>query len=221
MQVAKHEIIPYEHIVGRLCGAPCRNALDRLNSEHGPLFAKLRNDRDYGHIFQYSTLAADMVDKVCISPSPNAAFQASENLCAPGYAAVGHPEWIFASKGGGYDPPVRGAILDAFSKEIDALSARLPERVLPPKTDPESARIQAKKLAESACNTCAGGIFIGSEPDWKKTVDEYLDDKDVNGTKYVAAAKKGWVTCGKMYGMEFTDWQKKMMWRRYGLDRYD
>jgi hypothetical protein len=166
-------------------------------------------------------MAADMVNKVCLSSTPNVAFQSPENLCAPGYAAVGRPEWIFATKGGEYDPPPRGAILDAFSKEIDALDSRLPKRVSGPKLDPESMRIMKKKLAESACNTCAGGIFIGSEPNWKKTVDEYLDDKHVNGTKYVAAAKKGWLTCGKMYGQEFPDWKKKMMWKKFGLDRYD
>lgn len=158
---------------------------------------------------------------MCLSSTPNAIFQSSENLCAPGYAAVGHPEWIFASKHGNYDHPSRGEILDAFSKGIDALAARPPSQLLPPGKDRESARMQTKKVVESACNTCAGQIFIGAGPDWKKTVDEFLDDKDVNGTAYVEAAKKGWLTCGKMYGMEFSERQKRMMWKRFGLDRYD
>lgn len=167
-----------------------------------------------------------LVDRVCLSSSPNVILPAPENilvpapetLCAPGYAAVGHPEWIFNETG---HPPTRPEILSAFSKEIDALAARLLSMGPSSKTDVESKRIQSKQLAESACNTCAGGIFIGSEPNWKKTVDEFLDDKDVNGTEYVAAAKKGWMVCSKMHGIKLTEWQKRQMWRKFGLNRYD
>ncbi|KAF1965167.1 hypothetical protein BU23DRAFT_604387 [Bimuria novae-zelandiae CBS 107.79] len=220
--IAKDQIIPYSHIVARLCSDECRNALDRFNAQHGALFARLSKDPKWGNMFQYTSKAAEIVDQVCLSTIPNAILQSPENLCAPGYAAVGYAEWIFAETED-YDPRIihRSVILDAFSREIDALAARLPARVPAPKTDPESARIQSKKLAESACNTCAGAIFIGKEPNWKKTVDEYHDDPNINGTAYVAAAKKGWLTCGKMYGMEFNEWQKRRMWKRYGLDWND
>ena len=172
-------------------------------------------------MFQYPSQAAELVEKVCLSSTPNAILQSSENLCAPGYAAIGHPEWIFAMENGDYDPPTRAEILDVYSKAIDVLAARPDRELLPPTTGSTSARVQIKRLAESVCNTCAGGIFIGSEPDWKKKVYEFYDDKDVNSTAYVEAAKKGWLTCGKMYGYKFNEWQKKQMWRKYGLDRYD
>ncbi|KAJ4299346.1 hypothetical protein N0V90_004591 [Kalmusia sp. IMI 367209] len=214
--VATHEVIPYEHMIKRLCSDQCRNALDRFQQQHGSLFAGLVDNPHYGHFFQYPAMAVERMDQICLSSNPGAIMQSSVDLCAPGYAAVGRPDWIFASS-----PPSHGEVLSAFAQAIDKIAAKLPEYVKRPKTDEESARIMAKKLSESACNTCAGNIFIGSGPDWKKTVDEYLDDKSVNGTEYVAAAKKGWLTCGKMYGKNLSEREKRIMWRRYGLDRFD
>lgn len=167
-----------------------------------------------------------MVDRVCLSTAPNSIVpivQSPENLCAPGYAALGWPEWIFAGTYGGYpDPPVRAQILDVFSRRMDELAIRLDEH---PKNcvhgDEGCARTWSKMIAESACNTCAGKIFIGAEGQWKKTTEEFLGDKNINGTVYVAAAKKGWRTCAKMYGITLRESKWKEVWKQRGLDVYD
>ncbi|KAJ4350403.1 uncharacterized protein N0V89_009024 [Didymosphaeria variabile] len=221
--MAKREIIPSEHIVGRLCSDQCRNALDRFIQQHGDLFREAARNREYGRMFAWPFEVAKQLDRVCLSASPGAALQPSENLCAPGYAALGWPEWIFAGTYGGYpDPPIRAQILDVFSKSIDELAARLSKHTLNCRRgDFDCARTRAKIIAESPCNTCAGKIFIGSEGSWKATTDEFLNDKDINGTEYVAAAKKGWRTCAKMHGLRFSEAKWKGMWRERGLDVYD
>lgn len=85
----------------------------------------------------------------------------------------------------------------------------------------ECERTRSKMIAESACNTCAGKIFIGAEGKWKETTDAFLNDKDINGTEYVAAAKKGWRTCARMYDKELPEFVWKRMWKERGLDVYD
>ncbi|KAF2439573.1 hypothetical protein P171DRAFT_125806 [Karstenula rhodostoma CBS 690.94] len=221
--MAKREILPRSHIVARLCSDPCRNALDRLRQQHGALFAEAARDRTYEPLFRYPTTAAEIVDRVCLSTAPGSIVVTPENLCAPGYAALGWPEWIFAGTYGGYpDPPIRAQILDVFSRGMDELADRLEKH---PRNcfhgDEDCARTWSKMIAESACNTCAGEIFIGVQGTWKKTTEEFLGDRDVNGTAYVAAAKKGWRTCAKMYGIHLNEreWQRK--WRERGLDVYD
>ncbi|KAL5380932.1 hypothetical protein DPSP01_007468 [Paraphaeosphaeria sporulosa] len=225
--IAKREILPRSHIVARLCSAPCRNALDRLRHQHHALFLDAaRADRAYEGLFLYPKTAADIVERICLSTTPNAIVpivQSPENLCAPGYAALGSPEWILAGTYGGYpDPPIRAQVLDVFSGRMDELAVRLERH---PRTclhgDEDCARTWSKMIAESACNTCAGKIFIGADGQWKTTTEEFLKDKDVNGTAYVAAAKKGWRTCAKMYGYTFSEkeWQKK--WKLRGLDVFD
>jgi len=84
-------------------------------------------------IFQTWDLAREQVNKTCKS---------SWNFyCAPGYAALGRPEWIFAST-----TPFKPTIFSAFSTAIDELERKVPRYVQPPKQDEEMALILSTQI---------------------------------------------------------------------------
>jgi len=213
--IAIRDIIPNEYVISRLCGDKCRNAIERLQARIRIEFPDAAKDPKYGRYFDAWNEGIQFYNKVCLTSQPKTIFKGPQYLCAPGYASVDRPQWIFESQ-----PPSRPRILSTFSAAIDELDAKLP-RYPSRLTSPEQMQIQAKVLAGSLCNTCAGGLFIGHERQWKKTVGEFLGDPSINGTEYVQAAKKGWLVCGRMYGLTFSRTDQKKLWQMTGLDRYD
>jgi hypothetical protein len=203
------QIIPHQHVMERLCSDQCRNAVDRIQQQHGQEFPRGDRRSVPGRLFGAWDMAREQADLICSD-------QSSKMFCAPGYAALGYPEWVFPQK-----IPSRPEILSVFSEAIDKLNEKLPRYVSRPKEDAESQKVLARVVAESLCNTCAGEIFIGKNPRWKKTVDEYLDDKSVDGREYVRVAKKGWEVCARLFGHDLTWRERKALWDTTGLDRYD
>ena len=211
------QIIPHQHVVERLCSGQCRNAVDRMQQQHGREFPKGDSRSVPGRLFGAWDLAREQADLICLDGSPrNTVVKPSTSFCAPGYAALGHPEWIFPQ-----NVPSRPQILSVFSGAINELDKKLPRYIPRPQDDPESQRVLARMVTESLCNTCAGSIFIGKDPNWKKTVDEYLSDKSVDGREYVQVAKKGWLVCARMFGLRLTMRDRQRIWGMTGLDRYD
>ncbi|KAF2689844.1 hypothetical protein K458DRAFT_412702 [Lentithecium fluviatile CBS 122367] len=214
--VAIEQIVPHQHIVDRLCSDQCRNAVDRIQQQYGDQFPKGSGMTPLTRLFGAWEMARDQADKICLSQSSNSVVTKSTSFCAPGYAALGHPEWIFPNK-----IPSRPQILSIFSEAIDKLDKKLPRYAPPQKDNPESRKVLARAVGESLCNPCAGAIFIGESEKWKKTVNEYLDDRSVDGREYTRVAKKGWMVCARMFGLNLTPQLRRQLWEMTGLDRYD
>lgn len=198
---ALKDVAPYEHLVDVLCSDRCRNAIDRLEGRHGKEFGA------DNPMFKTWESARQLQKKMCVNDRESI-------FCAPGYAAIGRPGWIFDNR-----RPSRPEILVAFSAAIDKLEkdVRLQNGIM----KGASKAVVNRVASESLCNTCVGQIFIGKNPDWKKTVDEFIDDKSIDGREYVRVAKKGWRVCADVFGlrMDSSGWSR--MWKMTGLDRYD
>jgi hypothetical protein len=203
-------VIPYAHVIEHLCRDPCRNAVDRIQQQHGEEFALAARAESGAHIFQNWDLARALHNKTCRSG------RTRSDVCAPGYAAIGHPEWILAET-----QPSMATILSTFSKEIDTLDRNLPYGVPKPKRDEESKIIAVRIMEESVCNSCTGELLIGRNPDHKSRIKEFCDNDGIDGSEYIQVAKKYFKTCARMAGLEIA-WQEwNRAWRRIGLDRCD
>jgi hypothetical protein len=213
---ALKEIIPNQHTIHHLCSDQCRNAVDRLQQQYGEEFAALAVTTPQINIFQGWTVALQQTNKTCLNPAPSRVVQDRTNFCAPGYAALGHPEWIFRKV-----PLSNTKILSAFSKQVDILDKKVPYYVPMPGKDAESQRIIAKKLEESICNGCAGPLLTGKNPNWKKRINEFYADEDVDNREYTKVAKKYFMTCGRIAGLNLSRLQWDKIWKEVGLDRYD
>ncbi|KAF1960715.1 hypothetical protein CC80DRAFT_488988 [Byssothecium circinans] len=208
------DIIPYQYRVHHLCSDRCRNAVDRMQRQHGEKFASVRGTQDQV-VFKAWDMMRDMVNRTCLNPTPQAVVTDETSFCAPGYAAVNLSNWILSP-----ESPPRPLILSSFSIAIDEMDKKFPYVVPMPKEKDEIVS-RMRQVAETYCNTCAGGLFIGTNPDYKKTVEEFLNDETVDGREYTRMAKKGWEVCGKMMGIRMPSWVKRRMWREMGLDKYD
>jgi hypothetical protein len=210
------EIIPNQHTIHHLCSDQCRNAVDRLQQQHGDEFAALAVTTPRINIFQDWAVAMEQTNKTCLNLAPSMVVQDQTNFCAPGYAALGHPEWIFRKV-----PLSNAKILSAFSKQVDILDTKVPHYVPSPGNDLESQRIMRRKLEESICNGCAGPLLIGENPNWKKRINEFYADDEIDNRKYTKVAKKFYMTCGRLAGMNIGRLQWDKIWKQVGLDRYD
>jgi len=202
---AIRDIIPHAHIVSHLCSDRCRNAVDRIQNEHGDDFAAAASTLPTANIFQAWDLARDQANKTCKG--------SGSSPCAPGYAALGHPEWIFAST-----TPSKPTILFSFSTAIDELERKLPRYERRPKEDKETARILERKVLESVCNGCTGDLLIGRNPDWAKAVKEWVESGEVDPNEYKRTARKYFKTCWKFYGAGLTPKQLREFFDQIGLD---
>ncbi|KAF2797579.1 hypothetical protein K505DRAFT_322473 [Melanomma pulvis-pyrius CBS 109.77] len=206
-QDAISDIIPYQHRIHHLCSDRCRNAVDRIQQQYGP---------DFGGVTEIWDSARARMNKTCLGPAYNDISRESTSFCAPGYAALRHPEWIFADS-----PPSKPEILSAFAAAIDDLDKRLPHYIPRPSDDPESQRILSRVVSESVCNQCAGELLTGRNPHWKDRIEEFLNDGSIDGREYTRVTKKYWVTCTHIIGLDLSIQQKKKLWKEIGLDRYD
>jgi hypothetical protein len=214
--VSIRDVVPYQYRVHHLCSDPCRNAVDRLQKQHEQDFsaAITKSDPVYQDIFSAWTTAMRVVNETCMNSSPSSVVREGTSFCAPGYAALGHPEWIFAAT-----PPSRLKILSSFIPAVNKLAASLPRYVQPIQNDEESQRIVGRKGAESVCNSCAGELLVGRNPDWKDRVDEFYDDEEIDWTEYREIVMKYFLTCAKMIGYEMKWKEKQQFWKMLGLDR--
>lgn len=214
--ISLHNIVPHQYRVQRLCSDACRNAVDRLQQQHGQDFSAAASNSDplYQDFFSVWFTAMRVVNQTCLNPSPRAIVREGTSFCAPGYAALGHPEWIFSNA-----PPSKSDILSSFATGVDKLAASLPRYVQPIGKDEESQRTVARLWAESVCNTCAGELLVGRNPDLKGRVDEFYDDEEVDWNEYKDTAKKYFRTCLKMVGHELNRREEQKFWNEIGLDR--
>ncbi|KAF1836804.1 hypothetical protein BDW02DRAFT_208821 [Decorospora gaudefroyi] len=213
---AQTDIVPSHYLVHHLCSDHCRNAIDRLDQQHGAKFAAAAAKHP-SSIFESWQGLVEQVDTICTNLYPGSVVQDTTPFCAPGYAAVGHPEWAFRS----YDPP-KSEILNVFAAAVDDLARKHPSLVPKPDSrDVEALHVLVRTMTQSVCNACSAVLFVGRNPDGKTRVDEFLDDDAIDGREYTRAAKKWFVTCAKMMGLEFSFRQERKIWEKMGLDRYD
>lgn len=208
--VAIREIIPYSYRVHTLCSESNRNAIERVQRLHGAEFNATEQPKYM--MFRTWDLAREQVEQICLNTRPNLIVKQGTVYCAPGYAAIGHPEFIFSDQ-----EPSKGAIVKAFSTALDKLDAKLPYFVPRPR-DEEAQRILGRTVLESVCNGCTGELLVGRNPDWRDRVAKFLHDDGVNATEYTGVAKKWFTTCSKMVGHELSREQKKIIWERIGLE---
>ena len=127
-----------------------------------------------------------------------------------GYAALGHPEWIFDGT------PSEREMLAVFAPAIDGLTETLPDEIRSPGSDAESQRRLARQVSHSVCNKCASELLISVNPDWEKRVAECLDDDDVDGQESARVATLHITSCLRFTRMKVSEWDKRLR-----LDRYD
>ncbi|KAJ4291660.1 hypothetical protein N0V90_009555 [Kalmusia sp. IMI 367209] len=204
-------IIPHAYTVQHLCSDKCRNAIDRIQDRNNETLAAASND----HFVQAWNRGRELVEKICRTKYSNLHINEQSIMCAPGYAALGRPEWTFES-----GPIAKQLILSAFSNAIDRLDKSLELYPDPPKND-EDRRILNKRTNEGVCNACAAALFIGRNPNWKGRVDEFIDSGEIDGEQYVKVGKKFFLTCFRMAGVFPNQRDQKEFWRSTGLDRFD
>lgn len=215
-EIAMGDIIPHHHVVHHLCSDRCRNAVDRIQQQHGDEFAAAAGDEYPINIFKTWPVAQETVNKTCRNEFPDLVVEQTTSFCAPGFAALGQREWFFAQ-----ESPSKPTVVSVFRTEVDKLAEKLPHSVQKPAQDPESQRIFFRKREESMCNPCAGELLIGRNPTWRDTVQDFLDNESVDGREYTRVAKKYIVTCAKMAGTSLSSQMRRHIWEDFGLDRYD
>lgn len=209
-------IVPQQNLVHHLCSDRCRNAVHRIQAQHTEKFVAAAEALPKPNVFQTWNLAIEQVNQTCRNLSPHVVVRTRTTFCAPGYAALAHPEWILAE-----NPPSRPDILSAFSIKLDELDRKLPRYPQKPEEDPESQSILSRRVAESICNNCAGDLLVGHNLEGRSIVEGFLDDEQIDGRIYTKTAKKLYTTCAKMYGITLSYSEKRRIWKMMGLDRYD
>lgn len=198
------------HLVSSLCSPRCLNDVDRIAG-------LVEAAKHPGSPFTTITDSIANVHTLCRSSPPVSFTTTPDTLCAPGYAALNLTSLIASpSSSSASTPPLpRASILSTFRTAL--ASVKDWNDGFRPGTLQSYPSLQKLRIAESACNTCAGEMFIGQEGRWKETVDAFLADPEVNGTEYVRVAREGWVECGKMFGMRLWPGQKKALFEKVGL----
>lgn len=213
---AVRDIIPYQYRVHHLCSDHCRNAIDRAQRKHGAEFAAAATlDLPY-NVFKEWKFAIDQVENICLSSTPGAVVLEKTPLCAPGYATLKHPEFLFTQS-----DPAKSTIVSAFSHGTDGLIIDLPRWTPIIGKDEESQSTLFRRMSESVCNKCASELLVGHDPMSKRRVNEFYNDKYIDPEFFTKAAKKYVVTCLRMTGDDLTAKQQRELWEMMGLDRYD
>lgn len=214
---AQLSIAPDHHRLHQLCSDQCRNAVDRVQEVHGAAIVGGAKEKPPYNILKVWPLAMNNTEKLCRSLSPKNIVRPDTQLCAPGYAALGHPEYIFAAS----EPP-RTELLSIYSEKLEELAKKLPSHDPRDFTDPDVLRVLYRTLEESVCNGCAAELLVGHSSTFKQTIADWLDDDNIDGKEYTRVAKQWISTCGlKMRGIELTPQKLRILWRELGLDRYE
>jgi hypothetical protein len=213
-QIMQH-VAPSDYRVRQLCSNECRNAVDRVQHQVGDKFEEVLHNH-WGSLWHYQWYSKRwLMNATCLGPDYDEMVTETTPFCAPGYAALGHPEWILRQ---GEWLPSKNDILAAFAPAVDALAASLPDFIPRPGGDAESQRRLARRVSESACNPCASELLIGKKPDWDKRVQDFLHDDEVDKVEYKRVIHLYGVTCAKiMAGTELAK-HKEGQWASLKLD---
>ncbi|KAH7109656.1 hypothetical protein B0J11DRAFT_586505 [Dendryphion nanum] len=211
---AQNLIVPHQYLIDNLCGDRCRNAVGRLEERHGQTFANALDAMPSHNRFQGWVKAQEVLNKTCFHTNPHTMINSRTAFCAPGLAALGHPEWVFTGKGS------RPEILQAFSVSVDALAKKVPHYPTKPRNEPDIQATLSRQIDESVCNNCVGDLLVGNWPDAKTTIDGFYDDKDIDGREYEKVAQKFVVTCTGLMGYGLYPAQKRELFKKLGLDRF-
>ncbi|KAH7381181.1 hypothetical protein DE146DRAFT_278360 [Phaeosphaeria sp. MPI-PUGE-AT-0046c] len=202
----QEDIMPSDFRVRRLCSDECRNAIDRIQKRHGDLFREASNNLPAENIFAQWAVMRRRAEATCKGLEYKEMITRTTPLCAPGYAFLGHPGWIFQQ------PTSKKDILEAFSPAVEKLAKSLPDYIRKPSSDTGTQRRLARQLSESVCNRCSGKLLLGTTPDWimleapsgrrldvAKQIDWYLrDSEDVDREEYKRVAELYGATCNKI-----------------------
>jgi hypothetical protein len=187
----KH-VMPSDYRVHRLCGNECRNAVDRIQRKYSDLFEEPFAARWSTNILLDWNPYRASQNLTCKGPEYNDLITEKTPFCAPGYAALGHPEWIFPST---WTTPSKKDILTAFGPAVDVLAKSMPEYTRKPSTDAESQRRLARQMSESICNKCAAELLIGTKSDWiQRDLRSFPGDK-VDEVEYARVVRLYNKTC--------------------------
>ncbi|PVI04961.1 hypothetical protein DM02DRAFT_611081 [Periconia macrospinosa] len=203
------------HVISRLCTPRCLNTVDRISD--------LAEAAEYPSTPLTSiTESIDTVRTLCKSSSPISFATTPDLLCASSRMNLTSPtspteSTLSLTSSSPSVPPVsRASILSTFRTGIENVDAwnrnSQYSNALQSHEDLKKLRI-----AESACNTCDGEIFIGQDGKWKETVDAFLKDPDVNSAEYVKVARQGWVVCADMYGLWLPPSKRRQLFEKVGL----
>lgn len=155
-----HAIMPSDFLVRHLCSDACRNAIDRIQKRHGPLFLDVSQRLPSDNIVaQWATIHRRALT-TCKGAGYSEMVTKSTPLCAPGYAFLGHPEWIFE------ESPDSKEVLAAFAPAVEKLAKSLPDYIRKPSPDKWTQQRLARQLSESVCNRCAARLLLRTTPDW-------------------------------------------------------
>ncbi|OAK96901.1 hypothetical protein IQ06DRAFT_338947 [Phaeosphaeriaceae sp. SRC1lsM3a] len=205
-QWLKYHIMPFDFRVRTICSDECRNAIDRMQKRHGALFHEANRALGGVNIFANWDMMRRRADATCRGPQYNEMVTETTPLCAPGFAFLDRPEWIFEKA------PNKKKILEAFKPAVEKLAKSLPDYIRKPSPDIWTQRRLARQLSESVCNRCSGKLLLGTTPDWTmseisfgrgvdlaKQIEWYLrDDKDVDQDEYKRVAELYGATCNKI-----------------------
>jgi hypothetical protein len=189
------DIGPSDYRIRRICSNECRTSVDRIQRQHGELFAKVSHVGAAGGIFFDWEFVRMLANITCTGPKYDELITNLTPFCAPGYAFLDRLEWILPFP---ETIPTNKDILDAFAPAVDTLAKSLPVWIYKPSPDVETQRRLARQISESVCNRCAIELLIGSETNRRERVSEFLSDEEVNKTEYRRVVRLLDKTCAKV-----------------------
>lgn len=187
--VMKH-VMPSDYRVRWLCSNECRNAVDRIQHKYHDLFEESFAARWGTNTLLDWNAARSLQNLTCKGPEYNVLITGNTPFCAPGYAAMAHPEWIFPSQ---LTSSSRMDIVNAFGIVVGEWARSLPAYTRKPSTDAETQRRLARRVSESVCNKCAAELLIGMKLEQRGLrgySDDYVDEKE-----YARVVKLYRITC--------------------------
>jgi hypothetical protein len=213
VQIMMH-IAPSDYRVRHLCSNECRNSVDRIQQQIGEKF-KEASSNHWGSIWYHRWHdKRSLMNATCLGPEYDDLITDTTPFCAPGYAALNHPEWLFPMP----DRPSRRDILGAFEYQVYKLAGSLPAYIPRPGSDAETQRRLARQISESVCNRCAGELLIGKESDRQKRAQEFLNDGEIDQGEYKKVVHLYSLTCAKItVGTDLAK-HKEHQWARLVLD---
>jgi hypothetical protein len=209
------DIAPSDYRVRQLCSNECRNSVDRIQRQHGELFAKASQNSEVAGIFSLWDSTRTMMNVTCKGPDYDEFITNLTPFCAPGYAFLGHYEWLLPLP---ETAPSKKDILAAFAPAVDTLAKSLPGFIYKPSPDVETQRRLARQISESVCNRCASELLAGNETNREKRVAEFLSDDEIDEEEYKRVVRLHGVTCAKiMFGTNVAK-EKEHEYMSFGLD---
>lgn len=193
--------------LSHLCTPICLNSIDKIES--------LLTAASYpSSPFDLLSRSISNARSLCKSTPAISFTSTPDTICAPGYAALGLTPLISTPSISA--PPIsRLTILSTFTTALQ--TAKEWNDGFRPGTLTKYPELQKIRIAESACNTCAGAMFIGEEGRWNETVKAFLEDPEVDSGEYVRVAREGWDVCSRMFGVRLRGRLRREWLEKVGL----